>query len=141
MAQVNSKRVLLGAVVGGVVWIIWSGIVNMVFLAGRYAAVQASGAFLKEPRYPFFLPVYFLALLLAAYVLAWLYAGVRGTYGAGPKTALAVGILVGFAASFPLNFSTAAWSPISRIFPLWWMIELWVGAILAALAAGWMYKD
>ena len=138
MAQVNTKRVLYGALAGGVVWIVWSGIVNMAFLASRYEAEQAAGTFLKEPRYPFFLPVYFLALILSAYVLAWLYAGVRETLGAGPKTALAVGILVGFAMAFPLNFATAAWAPVSRVFPLWWMIELWVGAILAALVAGWM---
>jgi len=140
--QVNSKRVLLGALAGGIVWIVWSGIVNAVILAGRYEAMMRQpGGLLKEPRYPFFLPVYFLALLLAAYVIAWLYAGIRRTYGPGPKTALALGILVGFAVAFPLNFSTAAWAPIPRIFPLWWMIELWLGAILASLVAGWLYRD
>ncbi|NOZ94750.1 MAG: hypothetical protein GXP47_08445 [Acidobacteria bacterium] len=142
MESVSSKRVLLGALAGGIVWIVWSSIVNAVILAGRYhAMMQRPGGLLKEPRYPFFVPVYFLALLLAAYVLAWLYAGVRRSYGAGPRTALAVGILVGFVAAFPLNFSTAAWAPIPRIFPLWWMIELWVGAILATLVAAWLYQD
>ncbi len=141
MTQVNSKRVLLGGLAGGVVWIVWSAIINVVILGPRYEAIQGAGGLLREPRYPFFLPVYFLTLILIGYILAWLYAGVRGTYGAGPKTALAVGILVGFAAAFPLNFSTAAWAPIARIFPLWWMVELWVGAILAALVAGWLYRD
>jgi hypothetical protein len=49
--------------------------------------------------------------------------------------------VVGFAAGFPTNFAMAVWAPFSRHFPLWWMLELWVGAILAALIAGWFYKD
>lgn len=141
MAEVNTKRVWLGALGGGVVWIIWSGIINTAILGGHYMVVQEAGTMLKEPRYGFFLPAYFISLLLIAYVLAWLYAGVRQTYGPGPGTALKLGVFAGFAIAFPLNFSTAAWSPMGRIFPLWWMIELWVGAVLASLIAGWIYKD
>ena len=141
MSEVNSKRVFLGALAGGLVWIIWSGVVNMVFLAGAYATAQESGSLLAEPRYPFFMVVYFLSLFVMAYVLAWLYAGVRRSYGAGALTAIKVGVLAGFALAFPLNFSTATWVPISRVFPLWWMLEGWVGAILAALVAGWLYRD
>ena len=141
MAAVNTKRILLGAVAGWLVWFIWSGIINMLILPARYAAAQESGALLQEPRYGFFLPVYFLALLAVAYILTWLYAGVRGTYGAGPATALKLGALAGFAIAFPLNFSSAAWAPFSRAFPLWWMLELWIGAILATLVAGWMYRE
>jgi len=141
MAAVSCKRVWLGALAGGIVWIVWSGIVNMVILAGRYPAAQEAGELLTQPRYGFFLPVYFASLLVMAYVLAWLYAGVRSTFGSGPGTALKVGALAGFAIAFPTNFSTAAWAPISRVFPLWWMVELWVGAILATLVAGWLYRD
>lgn len=141
MASVSCKRVWLGALAGGIVWILWSGIVNMVILADRYAEAQETGRFLAEGRYGFFLPVYFVSLILAAYVLAWLYAGVRGTFGPGPGTALRVGVLAGFAMGFPLNFSSATWAPISRAFPLWWMAEMWVGAILATLVAGWLYRD
>ena len=28
-----------------------------------------------------------------------------------------------------------------RALPFGWMIELWLGAILATLVAGWLYKD
>jgi hypothetical protein len=49
--------------------------------------------------------------------------------------------LVGFAAGFPVNLSVAAWAPFSRVLPLGWMLDLWVGAILAATVAGWLYKD
>ena len=141
MAFVNSKRVLIGAVAGWVAWVVWSGIVNMVILGERYAGAQAAGTLLQEPRYPFFLPVYFLALLGVSYILAWLYAGIRSTYGAGPGTAIKLGALSGFAIAFPLSFSTACWAPMSRVFPMWWMLELWLGAILASFIAAYFYKD
>jgi len=141
MAFVNTRRVLLGALAGGVVWNIWSIIINLVVLRARYAAAQADGTFLQQPRVPFFVGAWIVMLFILAYIVAWLYASVRATRGAGPKTAAVVGLFVGFAAGLPTNFAMAAWSPINRHFPLWWMLELWVGAILAALVAGWIYQD
>ena len=141
MAAVNTRRVLLGAVAGGVVWSVWSILINVTVLGSRYATAQEAGWFLKQPRYPYFLPVWLLTLFLLSYMGAWFYASCRATRGAGPATALKVGLLVGFAAGFPLNFSQATWSPVDRVFPLWWMLELWVGALLAALVAGWLYRD
>ena len=141
MAAMNSKRIFLGAVAGGVVWTIWSMVVNTAVLGARYEAAQQANQFLKEPRYAFFLGYWILTLFLLSYVLAWLYASARATLGPGPGTALRIGLLVGFAISFPLNFSVATWMPLDRFFPLWWMLELWVGAVLATLVAGWLYKD
>ncbi len=141
MPQVNWKRIWLGTLVGGVVWCGWSSIINMGLLMSRYAAAQKAGTVLVQPRYPFFIIVWFLTLFLLAFVLAWLYAGARRVFGAGPKTALAVGILVGFAAGFPVNFSLAAWAPMGRGIPLGWLVDMWVGAALTALVAGWLYRD
>lgn len=107
----------------------------------RYQAAQQAGLLLEEPRYPFFVGVWFLTLFLLSAVVAWLYASVRATHGPGPKTALKVGFLVGFAAGFPTNFATTTWSPLDRVLPLGWTLELWVGATLAALVAGWLYKE
>jgi hypothetical protein len=141
MGTVNTRRVVLGALAGGVVWSIWSTIVNLVILKPQYAVAQASGMMLKQARYPSFPVYWYITIFLLAYVVAWLYSSVRATRGAGPGTALTVGLLVGFAAGFPLNLTTAAWAPMSRYVPLWWMLDLWLGAILAALVAGWLYKD
>ena len=141
MAAVNSKRVLIGALAGWVAWVVWGGIINMVVLPASYEAAQQQGSLLAEARYGFFLPVYFLSLLGVSYILAWLYAGIRSTYGADAGTAVKLGVLAGFAIAFPLNFSTASWAPFSRVFPLWWMIELWAGAILATFIAAWLYRE
>jgi hypothetical protein len=141
MATVNSRRIALGALAGGVVWSLWSMLINALILGARYMAAENSGKLLKQPRYPLFLGYWFITIFLLSYVVAWLYASVRETRGAGPGTALTVGLLVGFAAGFPVNLTVASWAPFSRAFPLGWMADLWVGAILASLVAGWLYKD
>jgi hypothetical protein len=141
MAAINTRRVALGALAGGVVWAVWSFVLNMVILSGRYAELQKVGRLVGEPRVPLFVGLWFLTLFALAGVVAWLYALVRATRGPGPLTALEVGVLVGFAAGFPMNLSNAAWSLSGRVIAIWWMVDLWVGAILAALVAGWLYRE
>lgn len=141
MAAVNTRRIVLGAVAGGVVWSIWDMAINVAVLGSKYAAAQQAGLFLKLPRYPFFAGYWIVTIFLLSYTLSWLYASARATQGAGPGTALTIGLLVGFAAGFPMNLSIATWYPLGRVYPLWWMLDLWVGALLAALVAGWLYRD
>lgn len=141
MAAINQRRVWLGAGAAWVVWVVWSMLINVVLIGDRYAQAQQAKLLLDPPRYPFFYGQWIVVLFLLSAILAWLYASVRATQGPGPQTALKVGLLVGFAAGFPTNFATATWSPLDRYFPLLWMTELWVGAVLATLVAGWLYKD
>jgi len=140
--NLNRSRVWLGGLAGGVVWLIWSFLIGQLIIGNaRYLAAQNAGLFLKESRYPFFLGHWIVILFILAIIVAHLYAWVRQTLGPGQGTALKIGFLVGFAAGFPGNFAQAAWSPVERTFPLGWMLDLWVGAILATLVAGWLYKD
>jgi hypothetical protein len=141
MTVINRRRVWVGALVGGVVWNVWSILVNVVFLGDRYTVAQQAGQLLAQPRYRFFLPVWIVTIFLLSYIVALLYAAARTACGAGPKTALMIGMMVGFAAGFPGNFASAAWSVVDRIFPTWWMLDMWVGAVLAALVAGYTYRD
>jgi hypothetical protein len=141
MAGVNTRRVVLGTIAGGVVWSLWSTLVNVVILESRYMAAHNAGQLLKQSRYALFPVYWYVTLLLLAYILTWFYVSVRGTLGPGPVTALRVGFLVGFASGFPLSLSLASWAPFDRHIPLWWMLDLWVGAMLATLVSGWLYKD
>lgn len=141
MAAVNKKRVALGVLVGGLVWSIWSAVVNAVILLPQYIAAQEAGQLIKGGRYPQFLLYWFVMLFLFTYILMWIYLSLRVTLGPGPKTALRVGFLVGFAIAFPINLTVATWIPISRVFPLWWMLDLWVGAMLATFVSAALYKD
>jgi hypothetical protein len=122
--------------------VIWSFVVGFLIIGmPRYQEMQNTGMFLKEPRYPAFQAQWIVMLFILAIIVAHLYAWTRATLGAGPKTALKVGALVGFMSGFPTNFGTATWAPIERIFPMGWMLELWVGSILATLVAGALYKE
>jgi len=138
--KTNTGRVWLGGIAGGVVWNVWSFLIYM-RQAPLYDFIQRQGLFLKQPRYPFFLEQWIALIFVMSIVIAYLYAWTRATSGPGPKAALRVGILVGFCAGFPSNFAQATWSPIPRIMPLGWMLELWMGAILASLTAGFLYKE
>ena len=141
MAAINWRRVHLGTLAGGAAWTFWSLAINMAVLRSRYPAAQAAGQFLKEPRYPLFVAMWILTLFILSSILSWLYASVRATLGPGPRTALTLEVSVGFVAGFPLSFAMATWGTFPRVLPLWWMLELWVGAILATFFAGWVYKD
>ena len=136
----NRARIWVGGIAGGVVWSVWSFVIGMK-QGPLYEAMQKAGLFLKESRYPFFTGQWILLLFVMSILLAHLYAWCRATAGPGPKTAVKIGMLVGFCAGVPGSFGQAAWSPIPRVLPLGWMLDLWVGSILATLVAGFLYKD
>ncbi len=136
----NKTRVLLGGIAGGVVWMAWGFFVGM-RVAPLYEAMQKQGLFLKEPRYSYFTPLWIVLIFVMSILIAYLYACARATAGPGPKTALKIGMIVGFCAGVPGNFAQAAWSPIPRMLPLGWMLDMWVGSILAAVVAGFLYKE
>ena len=138
--KLNQARIWLGGIAGGVVWSAWSFFIG-IRQAPLYDAMQKQGLFLKEPRYPFFAGQWIVLLFVMSVLLAYLYAWSRATAGAGPKTAAKIGMIVGFCAGVPGNFAQAAWSPVPRILPLGWMLDLWGGPILAALVAGLLYKE
>jgi hypothetical protein len=138
--RLNTKRIWLGGIAGGVAWTAWSFLIGMK-QGPLYEAMQRQGLFLKQPRYPFFAVHWILLLFVMSILVAYLYAWSRATAGAGPKTAAKIGMIVGFCAGVPGNFAQATWSPVPRVLPLGWMLEMWGGAIIAAVVAGFLYKD
>jgi len=140
--RLNRGRIWLGGLSGGVVWLIWGFLVrHFVITDARYLAAQNAGLFLKTPRYPFFVVQWTVIVFILALAIAHLYAWTRQTLGSGPGTALKIGFLAGFFTGFPDNFGQAAWFAGDVGLPFGWMIDMWLGAILAALVAGWLYKD
>jgi uncharacterized membrane protein YczE len=145
---INGRRVWLGALVGGIVFFVWSmfmefGVAYVWVGKARMDIAMNAGWFLKEPRLPasIFLVLWTLSLFAVAYGLAWAYAVMRPTAGAGPKTALKLGAFVGFAAGFPLQLAHTLFEPLSARYGILWMVEMGVGCVLAALVAGWLYRD
>jgi len=138
--SINRGRVWLGGLLGGVVWNAWSGFIGY-RMAPLYAAMQSQGLFLKESRYPLFAAHWVAIVFVMSIILAHLYVWCRATAGPGPYTALKIGAMVGLCAALPGNFAQAAWSPVPRAMPLGWMLDLWGGAILATVVAGWFYRE
>jgi len=140
--QLNRGRVWLGGLAGGIVWNAWSFLINrFVIGSARYTIAQNTGVFLKTPRYPAFVAQWIILLFICAIILAHVYAWSRQTLGPGPGTALRIGFWVGFVVAFPLNFAQATWSAADRALPFGWLLEMWIGSILASLTAGWLYKE
>jgi hypothetical protein len=148
MGAVNKRSVRMGALWGGVVFFLWSMLMEFgasAVLIGkeRMGIAANAGWFLKDPRVPIwvFFIVWIVSLFAISYGLAWLYAAIRTTAGPGPKTAALLGLIVGFAAGFPLEFAHGVFQPLSGRYTIMWMLEMGVGCILAALTAGKVYKE
>lgn len=148
MPAINRRRLWLCALVGGIVFFVWSivmefGVAYLWVGKVRMDIATNAGWFMAQPRVPIpvALIVWALALFVVSYGLAWGYAAMRATLGAGPGTAAKLGLMVGFAAGFPLEFMHLSFQPMTARYPILWMVEMGVGCILAALAAGWMYRD
>lgn len=143
MHKVNGKRVVMGTLAGGVAWSIWTSVVTMKILIPRYRLEEKLGHVLAQPRYGLavFFMSWFLAIFLVSGIGAWLYAIARNSLGPGPRTALKIGALLGFAAGVPINLSVVSWYPVARSVPFWWMVDMWIGVVLAVLIAAFLYRD
>jgi len=148
MAAINSRSVRVGALWGGVVFVVWSllmefGVSYLIVGKDRMDIAMNAGWFLKEPRVPvwLFFVVWIVCLFLIAWGLAWLYANLRATAGPGPKTAATLGLIVGFAAGFPMEFAHAVYQPLTGRYAVVWFLEMLIGCILAALVAGKVYRE
>jgi hypothetical protein len=135
----NKSRIWLGGLAGGVVWTMWSFVIGMKL--GPFYMAMTPLHFLPQSRYPMFVVQWIVMLFVLAILIAHLYAWSRATLGAGAFSAFKIGAVVGFFAGFPGNLGTANWSVMPRVLPLGWMLDMWVGCILAALVAGFIYKD
>jgi len=110
--RLNKTRIWLGGLAGGVLWTLWSLVVGRFIITdARYAAAQTAGA------------------------------RVRQTLGPGPGAALRVGFWVGLIAGLPDNLAQATWFAGNRGLPFGWMLDRWIGCILATLVAGFIYKE
>jgi hypothetical protein len=136
----RTGRILLGGIAGGVVFNAFSMILGMAALMHRYEILQAQGVFRKEPRLPF-VPAWILAIFLVSIGLVWLYAAARERLGAGPRTAILVGLTVGLIAGVPHPLAQYAWSYQGGFVSLLQAIEFAGGCTLATLAGAWIYKE
>jgi hypothetical protein len=144
MSTVNWGRVILGALLAGIVINVVEFILNGVVLAKDWAAAMAA---LGIPPVAgsqiavFFVWSFILWGFIIGIVTGWLYAAIRPLYGAGPKTALCAGLFV-----WILGYLLTSVTPFFlNLFPRRILaIDLGVGlleVLLASLVAAWLYRE
>ena len=136
----NTGRIFLGGIAGGVAFNAVSMAINIAALGDRYALLQSQEVFRKEPRLPF-VPLWLLAIFLVSIGLVWLYAAARQRLGPGPRTAMMIGLTVGLIAGVPHPMAQYAWSYQGGFVSLFQAIEFVAGCTAATLVGAWVYKE
>src|SRR5262245_17949673 len=90
----NTKRIVTGGLLAGLVIFVGDYLLNHVFLNAYWNPLYASG-YLHQVR-PYTVPVIALQDFGVGFVLMWLYALARPRLGPGPKTALIMSTLAWF---------------------------------------------
>ena len=139
MARINTKGVVIGGLLAGLIINISESILNIPVLgAPMEAAMNARNL---PPIGGSAIGVFIVGGFLLGVILVWLYAAVRPRLGPGPKTAIVSAMVVWFLANFwpTLGMGLMGFFPtkLLAISVVWGLGEL----ILAALAGGWLYKE
>jgi len=137
MTKINTTRLVVGGLVGGVVMIAVSLLAAPLYLSEMMASLDSRG--IQPPEGSF--PVYLLMRLVWGFVAVWFYVAARPRFGPGLKTALLVGFVFwlggvflgivsyGMLGLFPTGM-LAIWSAMTLV------------AILASTVVGaWIYRE
>ena len=144
MRSINWARVILGALLAGIVINVVEFILNGVVLAKDWsAAFTALGIppVAGSQIAVFFVWGFILWGFLIGIFAVWLYAAIRPRYGAGPKTALCAGSFV-----WVLGYLLTSVTPfLLNLYPRRILAaDLSVGLVevlLATLAGAWLYRE
>jgi hypothetical protein len=142
MATINMKRVLLGGLVGGVVFIVvelvLEGIVAFLGVNERDLLLeQSSNLTLSGARFHIVNLLQFFVLFI---LVMWVYAAVRPRFGPGPKTALITSFIFWFTMLlFGVNFINMNVFPIKlTIISLLFNVVEFPAGVLAGAS---LYKE
>lgn len=139
MGRINLGRVIVGGLLAGLVINIGEFVLNGYILEKDWeSAMRLLG---KEPIGMQAVSVFLALGFLLGITAVWIYAAVRPRLGAGPKTAICIGLIVWVLTSL---FTTLGQLP-TGIFPnrlliiplVWGLVELPLGTV----AGAWLYRE
>ena len=139
MGKINIGRVVLGGLLAGVVLNIGEFILNVALLEEQWKAAMES---LNRAQVGDAAVVWFnLWGIVMGIAIVWTYAAMRPRFGAGPKTAIIVGLALWFML-WVLGFGS---SMIMGLYPtilvlitlVWGLFEV----PIATVAGAWLYKE
>ena len=135
----NWRRILLAGVAAGIFFSAVDFIGYGLILGDAYMRLTESGVILAEPRFVF-LPLAFLLAFAIGIGLSFTYAAMRTRLGAGPNTALALG-LVAFLLLLPSELFHGAWTHMTPEV-VWGSVAVQAcRAFGSSLVAGWLYRE
>ncbi|MFT3911513.1 MAG: hypothetical protein QM737_18965 [Ferruginibacter sp.] len=139
MGKINYGRMILGGVVGTVVLFIVGFLFQGVILGSHHEFFIRKGMVLAQPR-EFGWIAHISGSLTCGLVLSICYVVARKFRGPGPMTATISGFIIGL---FTAGDATAefAFYNLGSMIPLMSFANNVVGAILASLVAGAIYKE
>ncbi len=139
MGGINVKRWLIGGVAAAVVMFVVEGIAGSLYQQDMAAAMAAHGLSMTMDATGFALSAVY--SLLAGLVLIFWYAAVRPRFGAGPKTALIVGVAgyLGGYLLWVLAYQFLGLFPASML--SLWAVVGFVEYLLAAQVGAWLYRE
>jgi hypothetical protein len=139
MGRINTKSVVVGGLLAGLVINISETILNMPVLGADLEATLRSLSL--PPVGGGAIGIFVLGGFGLGVLLVWLYAGMRPRFGAGPSTAIKAAVAVWLLAyvwpSLGLGLMGFMPARLLTIAVFWGLIEV----ILAALIGGWCYKE
>lgn len=138
METMNKKRIVLGAIVAGIVMIIGGIATEPLFASAQSAWLAALGV---EPPGESLMVAYLLVGTFVGGVGVWLYAALKTRYGTGVRTALLAGLIVWMLNCLAPNVMLLAYGILAEN-------VFWIGTIhdlvfvpLAVLAGSRVYRD
>ena len=142
MTHINIGRIVVGGIVAAVILFIVSGIVNGAILGSAWQAwLQTMGSLNHAPAGPIGMVIWAIVSLVFGLTGAWIYAGIRPRFGAGPKTALLAGFLLWLAGWLAPSLGQVALGAIPTDVTAIGCIGGLAGALLALLAGAAIYKE
>ena len=141
MGQINWGRVLLGGLLAGLVINVGESVLNLVVFADEMQLMQEEMGL--EPPSSIWMVVYILLAFIGGTIITCLYAAMRPRFGPGPRTALISGATVWFLAWFwPMITMAPIFAPhFTRSAYVMAIIYTFIEVQVAALVAGWLYKE
>lgn len=136
---VNYGKVATGGVVAGLVMTVSEYVLNEIVLGEQMQ--EAFAAMNVAPPDGSVIAVFIALGFVIAFMTMWLYASLRPTCGAGPKTAVCAGLFMWFPyyAAPAIAFSAMGMMPTSTavIGVAWGAVEM----AIATMAGAWLYSD
>ena len=139
MAEINYTKVAVAGLVAGLVVNAGEYVLNEVVLAeAQTEAFDAMGLAVPGGRE---IAIFIAMTFVMTFTMMWLYAALRASLGAGPKTAVCTGVVFWVPAVLGCGttFAVLGMAPVSMtvIAVVWGLVELPLGAV----AGAYFYSD